>query len=116
MFSTRILTAAAATLVVGGAALFSNAAAAGGNVGWSVSFGGPGFAISAGEPAFGGPVAVAPWRPVPRPYYRPAFQPRPVFYQPRFAPVFVPAPARFYAPAPVMIAPRVVYGPRPWGY
>ncbi|MFO1324952.1 MAG: hypothetical protein U1F15_12935 [Burkholderiales bacterium] len=123
MFSTRILTATAATLVVGGAALFSGVAAAGGNVGWSVSIGGPGFAVSAGEPAYGGPVAVAPWRPVPSPYYRPAFHPRPVFYPPRFARVYVPAPVRYYvpapryyAPAPVVVAPRVVYAPQPWGY
>lgn len=116
MFNTRILATTLGALLVGDAALFSGAATAGGNVGWSVSIGGPGFAVSAGQPAFVGPAVVAPWRPVPRPHVRPVFVPRPVYYAPRFAPVIVPAPARFYVPAPVVVAPQVVLGPGPYRY
>ena len=62
MNRTRMLVAALGTALVGAAAMFSTAASAGGNVGWSVSIGAPGFAVTAGQPAYYG----APYRP----YYR----------------------------------------------
>ena len=84
MNRTRMLVAALGTAAVGAAAMFSTAASAGGNVAWSVSVGGPGFAVSAGQPRYYG----APYRPyynrttnlttVPRrwsPYYRPYYAP-----------------------------------------
>ncbi len=111
MFPKRILVSTLGTLCIGSAALFANAATAGGNVGWSVSIGGPGFVVNAGQPAFAGPVGVAPWRPVGRPHFRPVVVPRPVYVRPRFAPVFVPPPVRFYAPARVVYAPPVVFAP-----
>jgi len=62
-----------------------------GNVAWSVSIGGPGFAISAGQPGFVG----APWtgRPA-HAHWRPAFRPgvvaRPVVVAPWLAPIAAP--------------------------
>ncbi|MCC7218066.1 MAG: hypothetical protein IT517_14915 [Burkholderiales bacterium] len=99
-----------------------------GNVAWSVSIGGPGFAISAGQPGFVG----APWtgRPA-HAHWRPAFRPgvvaRPVVVAPWLAPiaapglvprpVFVPR-AVVVRPAPVPVAPRhIVFAPSPrYGY
>jgi len=75
------------------------------NVAWSVSVGGPGFAVSAGEPAFyGGYGYGAPYRPYYRPWHRPAVVVPPVAYP-------------YYAPAPVVYAPRpIIYAPRPVYY
>jgi hypothetical protein len=102
MNRTRKLVTAVAATLVGGAALFSTAASAGGNVGWSVSVGAPGIAVTAGAPAYGGYGRGygAPYRPYYRPYYRPA----PVVYRP------------YVAPYPVYAPPRVVYTPRPVVY
>ena len=113
MNRTRILTAAVGAALIGAVALFSSAASAGNNVGWSVSIGAPGFAISAGQPVYGrgfaGPAYYgAPYRPYYRPYYRPVVVAPPVVYSPYYAPY----PA-YVAPRPYY-APRVVYAPRPW--
>ena len=92
-----------------------------GNVAWGVSVGGPGFQVTAGQPAYyrGRGFHGAPYRPIARPYfplyYQAAFRAAvvvpPVFYAP--PPVAYP----YYAPAPVVIAPRrVIYAPRPFAY
>lgn len=101
MNRTRMLVAALGTTLVGAAAMFSTAASAGGNVAWSVSVGGPGFAVTAGQPGFYG----APYRP----YYRPYWRATPVVVRPYYAPV------RVVAPPPVVVAPRVVYA-QPYPY
>lgn len=102
MIRTRIFAAALGTALAGATAMLPATASAGGNVAWSVSVGGPGFAVSAGQPAYyGGPY---------RPYYRPAhygpyrgpyYRPAPVVYTPYYP--------RVIAPAPVVVAPPVVY-------
>ena len=109
MKRTRILTAAIGTTLIGAAALFSSVASAGNNVGWSVSIGAPGFAVSAGQPAYGrGYYGYgAPYRPYYRPYYRPVVVAPPVVYSPYYAPY----PA--YVPYRPYYAPRVVVA-RPW--
>ena len=121
MNRTRIFTAAVGATLIGAATLFSSAASAGNNVAWSVSIGGPGFAVSAGQPVYGrgfvGPAYYgAPYRPYYRPYYRPHYRPvvvaPPVVYRPYYAPVVAPYPA--YVPRPVVYAPPVVVAPRPW--
>jgi hypothetical protein len=94
MPATKVLLAALGTAAVGAAAMFSTAASAGGNVAWSVSVGGPGFAVSAGQPYYG-----APYRPYYKPYY---YRPAPVVYRPYYRPYY-------YAPRPVYYAPPVVY-------
>ena len=99
MNRTKMLVAALGTAAVGAAAMYSTAASAGGNVAWSVSIGGPGYAVTAGQPAYYG----APYRPYYRPYYRPA----PVVYRPYYRP--------YYAPRPVVVAPPVVYT-QPYSY
>ncbi len=87
-----------ATALVGalGAGLAVAPAASAGNVGWSVSIGGPGYAVSAGAPYWG-------------PYYRP--------YYPAYSPYYVPpvyAAPVVYAPyRPYYYAPRVVVASRP---
>lgn len=93
MNRTKMLVAALGTAAVGAAALFSTAASAGSNVSWSVTVGGPGYAVTAGTPYYG-----APYRPHYRPYYRPA----PVVYRPYYRPYYAP-------PRPVYYAPPVVY-------
>jgi hypothetical protein len=112
MNRTRIFTAAVGATLIGAATLFSTVASAGNNVAWSVSIGGPGFAVAAGQPAYGrgyvGPAYYgAPYRPYYRPYYNP-------YYRPYYRPVVV-APPVVYRPyyAPV-VAPYPVYAPRPW--
>lgn len=118
------LTRAALVIAValGGTALALPAAAR--DVAWSVSVGGPGFAINAGQPAFG-PVWRPAFRPVARPFVRPVvIRPvgfrtvgfRPVVVAPRVwvaPPVFVAPRPVFFAPHPVF-APRVVVAPRPF--
>ena len=105
MKSTRVIPALVGTLLVGAAATFAPVASAG-NVGWSVSVGVPGLAITAGEPAYYG----APYRPYYRPYYRPVVVAPPVVYAPYYAPVAAPVyrPYRYYAPRPVVYGPPVV--------
>jgi hypothetical protein len=119
MNRTRILTAAAGTTLIGAAALFSSVASAGNNVAWSVSVGGPGFTVSAGEPAYGygrGFVSPAyygaPHRPYYTPYYRPHYRPVVVAPPVVYSPYYAPYPA--YAPYRPYYAPRVVYAPRRW--
>jgi hypothetical protein len=107
MNRTKMLVAALGTAAVGAAAMFSPAASAGSNVAWSVSVGGPGFAVTAGPPRYYG----APYRPyyrphyyrpapVVRPYYRPYYAPRPVYYAPPTVVYSQP-----YYPAPVVPVP-----------
>jgi hypothetical protein len=102
MNRTRNLVAALGTAAVGAAAMFSTAASAGGNVSWSVSVGGPGFAVAAGQPYYG-----APYRPYYRPYKPYYHRPAPVVHRPYYRP--------YYAPRPVYVAPRVVYT-QPYAY
>jgi hypothetical protein len=93
----KMLVAALGTAAVGGAAMFSPAASAGSNVSWSVSVGGPGFAVTAGQPAYR--YYGAPYRTYYKPHY---YRPVPV-YRPYYRP--------YYAPRPVYVAPPVVYTP-----
>jgi hypothetical protein len=99
--NSRVVTAAIGTLLAGAAASFAPAASANGNVGWSVSVGVPGVAISAGQPAYYG----APYRPYYRPHYRPVVVAPPVVYRPYAYYAPTPVPYRYYAPR------AVVYGP-----
>lgn len=109
---------ALALAVAGTAASAVNPAAAN-NVAWSVSVGGPGFAVSAGQPAFG-PAFRPGFRPVVRPFVAPVAV-RPFGFRPIVVarpawvarPVFVAAPPVFFAPRPVL-APRFVVAPRPF--
>ena len=80
---------AVATALVAAAAAFAPAAHAS-RVGFNVSIGGPGYAVTFGD----------------RPYYRPYRH----YYRPAYAPVYV-APPVVYAPPPVVYVPpaRVVY-------
>jgi hypothetical protein len=97
---SKMLVAAVGTALVGATALFSTAASAGGNVGWSVSIGAPGFAVSAGQPFYG-----APYRPYYKPYY---YRPAPV-YRPHYRPYYYPPRPVVYAPRPVVVAPAPYY-------
>lgn len=111
----RIVTALAA----GGALLAASAALAplahAGNVAWGVSVGGPGFAVTAGQPGwYGGRVGFGPaWRPFAPVVYRPWLRPAPVGAPWVFAP---PAVTPWIAPRRVVVvrqpvrivAPRVV--------
>lgn len=119
-----------------GSAAILPAAAKAGNVAWSVSIGGPGFAVSAGAPTFAprpvwgpawgagwgpawhpapGPVRVAPFVPAFAPPPRVVLAPPPPIFVRTPAPVWVaaPAPVFFGPPAPVFVAarPRVVHRP-----
>jgi len=137
MNRSKSLIAVAGAMLVGATALLPSIAEAGGNVGWSVSIGGPGFAVSAGQPAYGPGYAGAiypgaPYRPNVRPYVRPYYRPvvvaPPVVYEPWFAPVVLPRPYPAYAPRAVVYArPAVVpvrrhypvsapVAPRPYRY
>ena len=109
------------------AAVLSPAAAHAGNVAWSVAIGGPGFAVSAGQPGFvGAPWAGAPFRPHWRPAFRPVVVAPPVVVSPWYAPIALPVPAPVFVPrpvvvrpAPVLVAPRrvvVVPAPRYGGF
>lgn len=109
------------TLAVAVAGLAATAAplATANSVAWNVSVGGPGFAVSAGQPAFGpsfGPGFHPGFRPVaPRVWVRPiGFRPV-VVARPTWVarPVFLPPPPVFFAPRPVF-APRLVVAPRPF--
>src|SRR4029453_14063010 len=107
----RTLSAITIALVAATAAFVPAAHA--GNVGWSVSVGGPGFAVSAGQPGYYGGHG----------YYRAPYN-RYTYFRPCDRPVFVPqvpyAPPPvvypYYAPAPIVYAPRPIqYVQRP-GY
>ena len=100
-------------IAVAGLATLTTLPAAANNVAWSVSVGGPGFAVNAGQPAFGpafGPGFRPGFRPfVVRPFaFRPVVVARPAWVA---RPVFVAAPPVYFAPRPVF-APRVVVAPR----
>jgi hypothetical protein len=102
-------------IAVAGLAAIATLPAAASNVAWSVSVGGPGFAVNAGQPAFGpafGPGFRPGFRPVVvRPYgFRPVVVARPAWVA---RPVFVSAPPVYFAPRPIH-APRVVVVPRPY--
>jgi len=89
-------------------------------VAWNVTIGGPGFALSAGQP-WGGYVAapvvrpvVAPWAPLVVP--APVLVPRPVFVAPPVVPVARPVRWRHARPV-VVVPPAFVAAPvvvRPW--
>ncbi len=109
------------TVAIAGLAAAALPAAAS-NVAWSVSVGGPGFAVSAGQPAYG-PVYSPGFRPgfhpIARPFaprvlvrpigFRPVVVARPAWVSP---PVFVAPQPVFFAPRPVFFAPRPVFTPR----
>jgi len=113
MNRSRILSTTVATMLIGGTALFSSLAAAGNNVAWNVSIGGPGFAVTAGQPFYGARYYGAPYHPYYRSYYRPVVIAPPV-YGPWYAPVAVAPAYPIYAPAPVVYAPPVVVARRPY--
>jgi hypothetical protein len=105
----RLLSTVAASGALLAAAAFIPTAQAG-NVAWSVSVGGPGFAVSAGQPGYYGSPYL---RPVARPYYRPWYGaavvvPPVAYVRPR---VIYP-----YYPAPVVYAPRPIVYAQPYGY
>lgn len=104
--SHRKITAAIAAAAVAGGLSLSAGTASASNVAWSVSIGGPGYAVTAGAPyrsypAYWGGYYARPYVPVVRPYYRPYY---PVVYAP---PVVYP---RVVYRAPYYAAPRVVIG------
>jgi hypothetical protein len=109
MSISRRLTTLACTAAVACAGAFATLPAQAGNVGWSVSVGVPGFAITAGEPWGYRHHGYAP-------YYRPwvsAYVPAPVYYAPPprvYRPYYAPTYYRPYYPAPVY-RPPVVYRP-----
>lgn len=119
----RIARLAALAVVLAGSAALAPAALAGGNVGWSVSIGGPGYAINVGQPAYWGGYgygygAYRPWvRPVvPAPVYYPApivypyVMPAPVVYPYAYvAPVRAPWTAPVYVPRRAYVRGPVVY-------
>lgn len=112
MIRTNSFASAVGTTLIGAAALFSHPAAAGSDVAWSVSVGGPGFAVTAGQPYYGGAGQYgAPYRP----YYGPRYRPVVVAPVPAYRPWY--GPVTYYAP-PVVYAPRYVapryYAPRPY--
>ena len=97
---SKMLVAAVGTALVGAAALFSTAASAGGDVGWSVSIGAPGLAVSAGQPYYGAPY---------RPYYKPHYyRPAPV-YRSHYRPYYHSPRPVVYAPRPVVVSPAPYY-------
>lgn len=113
MSVARRLSILACTAAVAGAGAFASLPAQAGNVGWSVSIGGPGFAVSAGEPW--GAWGHRPYRHGYAPYYRPwvaSYVPAPVYYAPPrrvYRPLYAPTYQPYY-PAPVY-RPPVVYRP-----
>lgn len=103
---------ALAFAVAGLAALATHPAAAN-NVAWSVSVGGPGFAVNAGQPAFG-PAFRPGFRPVVRPFVAPVVV-RPFGFRPVVVarPGWIARPVLVAAPT-VFLAPRFVVMPRPF--
>jgi len=104
--------ACTATLAFAGA--FASLPAHADRVAWNVTIGGPGFAVSAGQPWGGwgaGPVVrpfVAPWAPIVAP--APVFMPRPTAFGPPVAPVVRKVRWRHGRPV-VVSAPMFVPGP-----
>jgi hypothetical protein len=102
------LIAAVAAITAGGMTLAAPARA--GNVAWSVSVGGPGFAVAAGQPGYWGGYRGYRGYGYHRPWVRP------------YAPVVYAAPSvypyAYVAPRPVVVAPPPVYvaPPVPYGY
>lgn len=97
----RTIASAVGALALAAAAAYAPAASAD-HVGFNLTFGGPGYAVSVGNAGYGyydnwrpAPAVVAPYAP----YYRP--------YRPYYAPVVV--------PAPVVVRPYPVYRPY-YGY
>ncbi len=105
---------ASTVAILAAGALFAPAAVAGNSVAWSVSIGGPGFGIVAGQPAVGaGYYAAPPYRPYYRPAYRPVYVAPPVVVRPApivYRPIVVPT--RRYVVTPTRYAPRA-YVPVP---
>ena len=100
--SRRIAFIATLAATLAGGAAFAPVASAN-NVGWSVSVGGPGFAVSAGQPYWGGYRGYGYGYGHGYGYHRrPAYRPvAPVVY-----------PYGYVAPRPVYVVPRpVYYGP-----
>ena len=91
-----LIAAVGATLAV--CALAAAPARANGHVGFSVSVGGPGYAVNVGNAPYYG-----------APYYGGAYV-APTYYPPAYAPDCAPAYAPAYAPAPAYVAPPVAYG------
>jgi hypothetical protein len=92
------LTAIVSTAAIAGAAAFAALPAQAGGVAWGVSIGVPGFAISAGEPWRGHG-----YRPHVRPWVSahvpaPVYVAPPVVYRPYYRPFLRPVPAYRYAP------------------
>jgi hypothetical protein len=98
--SRRIAVITALAAALAGGAAYAPAAAAN-NVAWSVSVGGPGFAVSAGQPYWGGyrGYGYGYGYGYHRPWHRPVV---PVAY-----------PYGYVAPRPVYVVPRPVYYPAP---
>ncbi len=90
-----------------GAGLVFAPAASASNVAWGVSIGGPGFAISAGQPAYWGGYRG----------YRYGYGYGHGYYRPYRPAVVYPAPV-YVAPRPVYVVPRPVYVAPPayYGY
>jgi hypothetical protein len=106
--SRSIALATALAAVVAGTLAFAPAASAN-NVAWGVAIGGPGFAVSAGQPAYWGGY---------RGYgYGYGYGYRHGYYRPYRPAVVYPAPV-YVAPRPVYVAPRPVYVAPPvyYGY
>lgn len=105
----NVRTAIAAAALVAGAASFAPAAAAG-NVAWNVTVGGPGFAVSAGQPwGWGGGVWGGGFRPGPAGCWNCGW--RGPWVAP-VAPLPIVAPAPVVAPWPVVVSQPVVVAPR----
>jgi len=98
------LVAAAAALLIGSFALAHRASAS--NVAWGVTVGGPGFAVSAGQPGFRGGCFNCGWN---RPWFRPVIA-APIFVPP---PVYAPMATPFPVVTPIVVAPRRVFVPAP---
>ena len=92
---TALIAAVGGTLAIAALAAAPAAEAHGGNVGFSFSIAGPGYAVGVGNPYYA-PAYVAPTyvAPAPAPYYygAPAYYAAPVYT----APVVVSAPYRYY--------------------
>lgn len=107
-------TALVATL----AALFAGSlafvpAASASNVAWSVSVGGPGYVVSAGQPGYWGGYrgyGVGYGYPYYRPHYRPYYRPvAPVVYSAPVLPYAYAAPSAYIAPRPVYVQPPAAF-------
>lgn len=94
-----MIAAVGATLVVAGLAASPAAEAHGGNVGFSFSIAGPGYAVGVGNaPYYYAPAYVAPTYVAPAPYYYapPTYYAAPVYTTPVYAGPVYAAPYRYY--------------------